>query len=357
MDYIKRATANESDIKVHLNALHLKANLFGTTGQIDSAMALDRSIIDRYGNPENQYLISSFYNNLGRCYLEKGLVDSALFYCQKSYHIDSLNAIEANMASNLIVMGSINYEVGRKAEADSLFFKALRIYSDDKNADKRLLVFKVLAQYAERENDDRKLALYRDSMLSVYSMVNSQTVNRTIERLNIEFESERKNHQLQAQQRQIVVQRVIVVLLAVVVLLILILLYANYLYRQKTARLKAAEQERKLLSLLVEADAALVLPENAEGLDLVLYRIAQELANNALKYSNAKQVLIRLTVDNQRVQMTVTDDGDGFDTTIIDKRKGLGLNTMKDRIRQINGNLDIKSQPGNGTSYTLDIPL
>lgn len=449
MDYIKRATANESDIKVHLNALHLKANLFGTTGQIDSAMALDRSIIDRYGNPENQYLISSFYNNLGRCYLEKGLVDSALFYCQKSYHIDSLNAIEANMASNLIVMGSINYEVGRKAEADSLFFKALRIYSDDKNADKRLLVFKVLAQYAERENDDRKLALYRDSMLSIYSMVNSQTVNRTIERLNIEFESERKNHQLQAQQRQLVVQRVIVVLLAVVVLLILILLYANYLYRQKTARLKAAEQERTLLSLLVEAeqnerariaadlhdsvtqklavtqmhlsmldtvnpakkelvnnllndtvadvrsiahnlypkdldkglikaldtlceqlnlntkglrftldaDAALVLPDNAEGLDLVLYRIAQELANNALKYSNAKQVLIRLTVDNQRVQMTVTDDGDGFDTTIIDKRKGLGLNTMKDRIRQINGNLDIKSQPGNGTSYTLDIPL
>ena len=113
----------------------------------------------------------------------------------------------------------------------------------------------------------------------------------------------------------------------------------------------------KGLRFTLDADAALVLPDNAEGLDLVLYRIAQELANNALKYSNAKQVLIRLTVDKQRVQMTVTDDGDGFDTTIIDKRKGLGLNTMKDRIRQINGNLDIKSQPGNGTSYTLDIPL
>lgn len=449
MEFIEKATANEGDIKVRLNALHLKANLYGTTGQIDSAMALDRYIIDRYDNPEYQFLISSFYNNLGRCYLEKGLVDSALLYCQKSYHIDSLNAIEANMASNLVVMGSINYEVGRKAEADSLFLKALKIYSDDKNADKRLLVFKVLAQYAERENDYQKLAVYRDSMLTIYGEVNSQTVNRTIERLNIEFESERKNHQLQAQQRQLVVQRVIVVLLAVVVLLILILFYANYLYRQKTARLKAAEQERKLLSLLVEAeqnerariaadlhdsvtqklavtqmhlsmldtvnpakkelvnnllndtvadvrsiahnlypkdldkglikaldtlceqlnlntkglrfmldaDAALVLPENVEGLDLVLYRIAQELANNALKYSNAKQVVIRLTVNNQRVQMTVTDDGDGFDTTTIDKRKGLGLNTMKDRIRQINGNLDIKSQPGNGTSYTLDIPL
>lgn len=449
MEFIEKATANEGDIKVRLNALHLKANLFGTTGQIDSAMALDRYIINRYDNPEYQFLISSFYNNLGRCYLEKGLVDSALLYCQKSYHIDSLNAIEANMASNLVVMGSINYEVGRKAEADSLFLKALKIYSDDKNADKRLLVFKVLAQYAERENDYQKLAVYRDSMLTIYGEVNSQTVNRTIERLNIEFESERKNHQLQAQQRQLVVQRVIVVLLAVVVLLILILFYANYLYRQKTARLKAAEQERKLLSLLVEAeqnerariaadlhdsvtqklavtqmhlsmldtvnpakkelvnnllndtvadvrsiahnlypkdldkglikaldtlceqlnlntkglrfmldaDAALVLPENVEGLDLVLYRIAQELANNALKYSNAKQVVIRLTVNNQRVQMTVTDDGDGFDTTTIDKRKGLGLNTMKDRIRQINGNLDIKSQPGNGTSYTLDIPL
>lgn len=449
MDYINKATANESDIKVHLNALHLKANLYGTTGQIDSAMALDRAIIGSYDHSEYQYLISSFYNNLGRCYLEKGQVDSALYYCQKSYHIDSLNAIEANMASNLVVMGSINYEVGRKSEADSLFFKALKIYSEDKNADKRLLVFQVLAQNAERENDFQKLAIYRDSMLTIYSKVNSQTVNRAIERLNIEFESERKNHQLQAQQRQLTVQRLVLTLLVVVVVLLLSLFYVYHLIRQKTARLKAIEQERKLLAMLVEAEQnerariaadlhdsvtqklavtqmhlsmletanptkkelvnnllndtvadvrsiahnlypkdlekglvkaletlceqlnlntkhihftldtnpALCLPDVAEGLDLVLYRVAQELANNALKYSNAKEVTIRLEMDNQRVLLSVTDDGDGFDTKTIDIRKGLGLSTMKERIRQINGNLDIKSQPGNGTSCTLDVPL
>lgn len=449
MEYIDKATANEGDIKVRLNALHLKANLYGTIGQIDSAMALDRYIIDRYDNPEYQFLISSFYNNLGRCYLEKGLVDSALLYCQKSYHIDSLNAIEANMASNLVVMGSICYESGRKSEADSLFFRALKIYSDDKNADKRLLVFRVLADNAERENDFQKLAMYRDSMLSVYTLVNNQTVNRTIERLNIEFESERKNQQLQTQQHQLRVQRLVLTLLIVMVVLLLILFYAYHQNRKKTARLKAAEQERRLLALLVEAEQnerariaadlhdsvtqklaviqmyfsmlettnqskkeqindllndtvtdvrsiahnlfpkdlekglvkaldtlceqlnlntkhihftldanpALTLPTNAEGLDLVLYRVAQELANNALKYSNATQVTIKLYVDKQRVHMTVTDDGDGFDNRNIDSRKGLGLDTMKERVRQINGNLDIKSQPGNGTSCTLEVPL
>jgi len=107
----------------------------------------------------------------------------------------------------------------------------------------------------------------------------------------------------------------------------------------------------------LDANPALTLPTNAEGLDLVLYRVAQELANNALKYSNATQVTIKLYVDKQRVHMTVTDDGDGFDNRNIDSRKGLGLDTMKERVRQINGNLDIKSRPGNGTSCTLEVPL
>ncbi len=80
----------------------------------------------------------------------------------------------------------------------------------------------------------------------------------------------------------------------------------------------------------------------------------KEAINNAAKYSQAKQLKISLSIVNQEIQIEISDDGIGFDTTIT---KGNGLGNMQKRIAEINGNLTIVSEPNKGTMITATIPI
>ncbi len=80
----------------------------------------------------------------------------------------------------------------------------------------------------------------------------------------------------------------------------------------------------------------------------------KEAINNAAKYSQAKQLKISLSIVNQEIQIEISDDGIGFDTTIT---KGNGLGNMQKRIAEINGNLTIVSEPNKGTIITATIPI
>ncbi|MEO6873948.1 MAG: PAS domain S-box protein [Opitutaceae bacterium] len=77
-----------------------------------------------------------------------------------------------------------------------------------------------------------------------------------------------------------------------------------------------------------------------------LYRIAQEAVNNALKHSCAGKIIIRLTRGADRLELTVTDDGRGFQSP---HTPGIGLQVMRHRASMIGAELTIKSTPGKGT--------
>ena len=87
-----------------------------------------------------------------------------------------------------------------------------------------------------------------------------------------------------------------------------------------------------------------------------LYRIAQEAVNNALKYSKARHVRIRLSQIDALVKLQITDDGIG-----LSKKKkldgGMGLQVMLHRAHVIGGTLEILSPPGKGVSITCLLPL
>jgi len=84
----------------------------------------------------------------------------------------------------------------------------------------------------------------------------------------------------------------------------------------------------------------------------VIYRITQESLNNAVKHSGADKVSVILEKKPQKTILTITDNGKGFDTKNISKRK-LGLYIMDQRAGSINSSLDIKSSPGEGTNVSL----
>ena len=86
-----------------------------------------------------------------------------------------------------------------------------------------------------------------------------------------------------------------------------------------------------------------------------IYRIVQELVNNALKHAGAKQIIVQLTKNEYKTTVTVEDDGRGFDTKTTGVKKGAGLSNIKNRINYFNGVLDIVSDPGNGTSVSIEL--
>jgi signal transduction histidine kinase len=84
-----------------------------------------------------------------------------------------------------------------------------------------------------------------------------------------------------------------------------------------------------------------------------IYRIVQESLNNVVKYARATQVEIQVRLEADQVHMEVRDNGVGFDTTCV-KPTSLGLRIMRERAEAIHADLQVTSQPGAGTTVSLD---
>ena len=97
--------------------------------------------------------------------------------------------------------------------------------------------------------------------------------------------------------------------------------------------------------------------ELSRGAALALFRILQEALGNAAKHAAAKRIAVRLTRSNSSVTLSVSDDGVGFDRSLIDTSRGLGLITMRERASQLNGTFEYDSAPGRGTTIRVTIPL
>ncbi|MBE9064605.1 GAF domain-containing sensor histidine kinase [cf. Phormidesmis sp. LEGE 11477] len=86
-----------------------------------------------------------------------------------------------------------------------------------------------------------------------------------------------------------------------------------------------------------------------------LLRLCQEALTNVLKHANAATLEISLTYRPQQVSLQIYDDGCGFSPQF--KTEGFGLVGMSERVDQINGQLRIASQPGEGTEIFVEVPL
>lgn len=90
---------------------------------------------------------------------------------------------------------------------------------------------------------------------------------------------------------------------------------------------------------------------------VVVYRIAQELVNNAIKYAKSSHILVELRQEGDNLSLTVEDDGIGFDIPLARQKKGAGLQNIEARAVFLNGVLQIDSAPKVGTSTILNCPI
>ncbi len=89
--------------------------------------------------------------------------------------------------------------------------------------------------------------------------------------------------------------------------------------------------------------------------ELILYRIAQEGITNAIWHGKAKIIDIILERNQNRILLTITDNGKGFNP--IATNHGLGLVGIRERVELLNGNFNVKTSPGTGTRLLIEIPI
>lgn len=94
-----------------------------------------------------------------------------------------------------------------------------------------------------------------------------------------------------------------------------------------------------------------------QSIAIAIYRIVQELSGNAIKHSEAKNLLVQIHAlpDEKQLAITVEDDGKGFDPQQLETTTGMGWMNIRNRIDFLKGKLDIHSAPGGGTSVLLEI--
>jgi PAS domain S-box-containing protein len=91
---------------------------------------------------------------------------------------------------------------------------------------------------------------------------------------------------------------------------------------------------------------------------LMLFRIIQEQVNNVLKHSGAHNLIIELILEDaeNRIELSITDDGKGFNPDKV-KKKGLGLSNIMSRADLFDGKVTILSSPGRGCKLRVQVPL
>lgn len=119
-------------------------------------------------------------------------------------------------------------------------------------------------------------------------------------------------------------------------------------------------QETEAFAIHVDVDPAVdqALDPNAKGL---VFSIVEEALNNARKHAEPRNVWIRVRIEGDQLQVSVEDDGRGFDPQALradySRRGSLGMLSMMERAELLRGQFWVESAPGQGTRIRLQVPM
>ncbi|HNB51726.1 MAG TPA: sensor histidine kinase [Anaerolineales bacterium] len=141
----------------------------------------------------------------------------------------------------------------------------------------------------------------------------------------------------------------------------------RYLWALRPDVLESEPLAKSLTRLVERFSEESRLPANLEisgnsrplppALETTLIRIAQEGLANVRKHAQARTVTLTLTYFADQIVLDVQDDGQGLSPSSQSTSSGYGLISLRERLTQLNGTLDIESTPGEGTTLVAAIPL
>jgi signal transduction histidine kinase len=112
--------------------------------------------------------------------------------------------------------------------------------------------------------------------------------------------------------------------------------------------------ERQRIEIDFRSDVSSVLPREV---GVSLFRVLQEALHNVMKHSGARRAEVQLREASNEIHLIVADSGRGFDVETALQGKGLGLSSMSERARLVNGTIAIDSKPTRGTTIHVRVTL
>jgi signal transduction histidine kinase len=94
-----------------------------------------------------------------------------------------------------------------------------------------------------------------------------------------------------------------------------------------------------------------------EDVTLCLFRIVQEALRNVVKHSEGTEAKVELSGHGDRIDLCISDSGAGFNPEHAKAETGLGLISMRERLRLVRGHLSVESEPSHGTRIRVRVPL
>lgn len=91
--------------------------------------------------------------------------------------------------------------------------------------------------------------------------------------------------------------------------------------------------------------------------EVAVYRVIQEVMNNMIKHAKAKKIMIALKREGQSLRLGMSDDGVGFDKSMMTQSKGIGWKSIFSRIAMLHGNIEVTSMPGEGTQISIQFAI
>lgn len=131
--------------------------------------------------------------------------------------------------------------------------------------------------------------------------------------------------------------------------------FDNYTLEQATHDLVRRLTKTGSVNINYSSTVQINWTHTTKEFQLEIYRIIQEALSNVIKHSAAKNVDIQLIQHENQFNLMIDDDGKGFDTETVNK--GIGLNNIGQRTKNIGGTLHIDTATGKGTSLSIDFPL
>jgi len=117
--------------------------------------------------------------------------------------------------------------------------------------------------------------------------------------------------------------------------------------------MELSEQQKVAIDFICK-DVPPTLPPD---ISLCLFRVLQEALHNAVKHSSVSHFKVELCGTSDAVHLIIRDSGVGFDPEVAMKAGGLGLTSMREQLKLVDGELSIESQPMHGTAIHACIPL
>ncbi|HPI53424.1 MAG TPA: histidine kinase [Chitinophagaceae bacterium] len=88
---------------------------------------------------------------------------------------------------------------------------------------------------------------------------------------------------------------------------------------------------------------------------LSIYRILQELINNAIKHGECQHILAQISMEENKILLTVEDDGKGFDQQTLQQTKGMGMSSVQHRVDYLKGGMQIEAKPNEGVVINIEL--